>query len=403
MRAENLRHAATAVVVRDSLGRVYVHRRTDTKDVYPGRRDFAAGGVVAAGEDPDLAAVRELAEELGVTGVPLTRLGEGDYADAHTDYHGFCFTAEWDGPIRWQAEEVVSGGWMTAEALAAAFTAEPDDFMPDTVALLGDWLRGRIADRHTPEQGWDCLTEIVEERWVDRRPARPEVDEQLLAECAVLPRLADRLPLAVPRPVVLDESPLRVRHVLVPGEPGDPATLTAEDGDLVGRFLRALHDTDLSEVPELRAPAERHEALLADLALLRAAVVPRLPQDLVAAGNELLDAVAERVPAVLTHGDLGPDHLLRTDGRVTGVIDWGDLRLGDPGLDFAWTLHGTPPAFADALAASYGVTPALRDRALLWHRLGPWWEVLAGQDFLGPSYVDSGLAGVVARLAASSR
>ena len=35
MRAENLRHAATAVVVRDPLGRVYVHRRTDTKDVYP--------------------------------------------------------------------------------------------------------------------------------------------------------------------------------------------------------------------------------------------------------------------------------------------------------------------------------------------------------------------------------
>ncbi len=156
-------------------------------------------------------------------------------------------------------------------------------------------------------------------------------------------------------------------------------------------------------MPELLAPAERHAALLADLALLRAAVVPRLPPSLVAAGHELLDAVAVPVPPVLTHGDLGPDHLLRTDGRVTGVIDWGDLRLGDPGLDLAWTLHGAPPAFADALAASYGVTPALRDRALLWHRLGPWWEVLAGQDFLGPSYVASGLAGVVARLDASSR
>ncbi|MCB0913776.1 MAG: NUDIX hydrolase, partial [Propionibacteriaceae bacterium] len=56
MRAENLRHGATAVVVRNSSGQVYVHRRTPTKDVYPGRRDFAAGGVIGAGEEPDAAA-----------------------------------------------------------------------------------------------------------------------------------------------------------------------------------------------------------------------------------------------------------------------------------------------------------------------------------------------------------
>jgi isopentenyldiphosphate isomerase len=52
MRAENLRHAATGVVVRDRLGRIYVHRRTNTKDVYPGRWDFTAGGVVLYDEDP---------------------------------------------------------------------------------------------------------------------------------------------------------------------------------------------------------------------------------------------------------------------------------------------------------------------------------------------------------------
>lgn len=147
MRAENLHHAATAVVVRDSFGRIYVHRRTTIKDVYPGRRDFAAGGVIAAGEDPGVAAVRELAEELGISGVRLTSLGEGSYRDDHTSYHGFCFTTEWDGPIIWQPEEVSSGEWLTAEALVAAIDAEPDDFMPDTVALLGGWLRGRVADR----------------------------------------------------------------------------------------------------------------------------------------------------------------------------------------------------------------------------------------------------------------
>ncbi|MFT4108840.1 NUDIX hydrolase [Propionicimonas sp.] len=140
MRAENLHHAATAVVVRDPLGRIYVHRRTNTKDVYPGRRDFAAGGVIAAGEDPDTAALRELAEELGITGVPLTPLASGSYADDHTSYHGFCYTVTWAGPIYWQPEEVAGGEWVSPESLAAAIAADPDDFMPDTLGLLGGWL-----------------------------------------------------------------------------------------------------------------------------------------------------------------------------------------------------------------------------------------------------------------------
>jgi 8-oxo-dGTP pyrophosphatase MutT (NUDIX family) len=63
MRADNLIHGATGVVVRNSSGQIYVHRRTDTKDVYPGRYDFAAGGVLAVGEDPDEAALRELHDD----------------------------------------------------------------------------------------------------------------------------------------------------------------------------------------------------------------------------------------------------------------------------------------------------------------------------------------------------
>ena len=112
MRAENLRHAATGVLVRDPLGRVFVHRRTDTKDVYPGRYDFTAGGVLLAGEAPDEAARREAEEELGVTS-PLVRIGEADYADDQTTYHAFLYETVWDGPVRLQPEEVASGEWMT--------------------------------------------------------------------------------------------------------------------------------------------------------------------------------------------------------------------------------------------------------------------------------------------------
>lgn len=138
MRARNLRHAATAVVVRNSHGEVYVHRRTDTKDVFPGRYDFAAGGVLQVGEAPYDAAVREAEEELGVSGVALQPLGEADYADDHTSYHAFCFTCVYDGPITWQPEEVAWGAWVPLAELRAM--VERGEFVPDTLALLGDLI-----------------------------------------------------------------------------------------------------------------------------------------------------------------------------------------------------------------------------------------------------------------------
>ncbi|GAA2745461.1 NUDIX domain-containing protein [Terrabacter aerolatus] len=141
MRARNLRHAASSVVVRDRLGRVYLHRRTTTKDVYPGLLDFAAGGVVLAGEDPGVGAVRELEEELGVAGVSLEPLGVADYADAHTRYRAFRFVVTWDGPIRWQPEEVSWGEWVTVEELVRRLDDEPDSIVPDSVAVWAGAVR----------------------------------------------------------------------------------------------------------------------------------------------------------------------------------------------------------------------------------------------------------------------
>jgi isopentenyldiphosphate isomerase len=66
MRAENLRHRAVYILVTDSADRLLIHRRSDAKDVWPGRWDIAAGGVVGVDESYDSAARRELVEELGI-------------------------------------------------------------------------------------------------------------------------------------------------------------------------------------------------------------------------------------------------------------------------------------------------------------------------------------------------
>jgi aminoglycoside phosphotransferase (APT) family kinase protein/8-oxo-dGTP pyrophosphatase MutT (NUDIX family) len=405
MRTENLTHAATAVVVRDPWGRVYVHRRTDTKDVYPGRFDFAAGGVVGAGEDPRHGAVRELAEELGVHGVTLEPIRVARYTDDHTDYWGHCFTTTYDGPITWQPEEVAEGGWWTLDRLVAALDTPPGDgqhrFMPDTVALLGDWLRERLADRvPVAVQGWDSHAEVVEGTWLDRTARRPEVARWLATETRLMPRLADRLPLTVPVPTLLDTDPPRARHRLVPGAPIEPPRLTADDGARVGGFLRALHDTppDVWAGIDVPRDAERLPAM----AEMTAMVLPRLPADLRPTAEALAGRCREATHrTVLRHGDLGPEHLLVTGGRVTGVIDWTDVALGDHALDLAWLVHRTPAPFARSLVSTYGATDGELARGRDWNTLGPWWEVHHGLTGGGEQLVASGLEGAVERLRAT--
>lgn len=142
MRAEGLWHAATAVLVRSSDGeRVYVHRRSPDKDVYPGMWDCWAGGVVAAGESPDEGARRELAEELGVTGVPPRPVFGFRYERGTVRYHGFAYEVAWDGPVVHQESEIVAGEWMALDRLRARL-ADPDwPFVPDGRVAIEEWFR----------------------------------------------------------------------------------------------------------------------------------------------------------------------------------------------------------------------------------------------------------------------
>src|SRR5215475_1906871 len=68
--ARGLRHRCAFILARDAAGRVFVHRRTATKLVFPSLYDMFVGGVVGAGESYDDAALREAEEELGVSGLP---------------------------------------------------------------------------------------------------------------------------------------------------------------------------------------------------------------------------------------------------------------------------------------------------------------------------------------------
>jgi isopentenyldiphosphate isomerase len=140
MRRENLRHRAVFVAVYATDGRLLVHRRAETKDVWPGWWDLAVGGVVTAGESYDEAARREVAEEVGARDVVPEPLGGGRYEDADVRVIGRCYKITHDGPISFDDGEVVEARWVTREELHQLLTTER--FLPDSVALLLPLLDG---------------------------------------------------------------------------------------------------------------------------------------------------------------------------------------------------------------------------------------------------------------------
>jgi 8-oxo-dGTP pyrophosphatase MutT (NUDIX family) len=146
VRRENLLHAATAVLVRDPEGRIYVHRRSPDKDWAPGQHDAAAGGVMVYGEAPEASAARELAEELGISGADLRPLGLSVYEDDRTRCVEHCFETTWAGPLRHADGEVVWGAWMTLSELDAHLGDPSWPFVPDTRALLRRLAREGVGD-----------------------------------------------------------------------------------------------------------------------------------------------------------------------------------------------------------------------------------------------------------------
>ena len=142
MRAERLIHRASYILVFDHRGRLFIQKRTISKDIYPGYYDVAAGGVVLAGESYEDSAERELFEEMGIR-APLTFRFDHFHDDPENRVWGRVFTCVHDGPMILQADEVASGEFRTvAEVLAMSLNMP---FTPDGVEILQNCLAGNIA------------------------------------------------------------------------------------------------------------------------------------------------------------------------------------------------------------------------------------------------------------------
>ena len=235
------------------------------------------------------------------------------------------------------------------------------------------------------DEGWDFKILILEDAWVLRAPRAELGVEELAKEVDLLPALAPALPVAIPRFEQVSRDPWFVVYRLIEGEP-----LRDEDPDGARAFLEALHAFDASGVDVPRP--EWRDIYRAHAEDWRRLVLPLLEADERRSGEALLEEIETLTgyEPTLVHCDLGPSHLLCREGRLAGVIDWADAKLGDPAIDYAWLLNVPFP--------DWDVDDELRRRARIYHRLGPWHEVDYGIRIENRDWVASGLAGVRERL-----
>ena len=217
-----------------------------------------------------------------------------------------------------------------------------------------------------PSAGTDNALYRLGDDMVVRMPRIHWATGQIEMERRWLPHLAPHLPLAIPTPLAVGEP--------AEGFPwawsvyrwldGDNATLDRlADPDQaardLARFVHALQGVDTTGAPQTKPgtfgrgvpladrDAGTREAIAACDGLIDTSAA-------MAAWEAALAAPVWQGPPVWLHGDLQSGNLLARQGRLSAVIDFGALTVGDPACDLmvAWNLFTAGPraAFREAMA-----------------------------------------------------
>ena len=217
------------------------------------------------------------------------------------------------------------------------------------------------------DEGWDNFTFRVGRAYAVRLPRHSAAVGLLLNEHRWLDTVAAELPVRVPK-ILGRGSPTRQFPwpwslvEWVPGTPLDFQSLNPDNARSLATALRVLHrpgHVDAPANPVRGVPLAKRSAIVEDrmdrlgLTQLREAWQAALEAPLA-------------TQACWIHGDLHPRNVIMENGRLVGLIDWGDLTSGDVATDLAagWSL--CEPRARSAFWESYRPTEREWARAAGW-------------------------------------
>jgi aminoglycoside phosphotransferase (APT) family kinase protein len=249
--------------------------------------------------------------------------------------------------------------------------------------LSVDLVKNLIVDQfptlaHLPvtfvAEGWDNAMYRVGADLSARIPRRKVAEDLIKLEQKWLTKLAPTLPIAIPAVVHVGQPAFGYPWVwsLVPwfdGEEVGTGKLDESEGAALGHFLKALHQPAPKNAPisDCRGGPLTTRAELVTFRTARLADdFPWIARDILPIWEQGFAAPPENLRTWL-HGDLHPRNVLMRDGKLSAVIDWGDMCAGDPATDLAafWMLLPNPESRALAIDFYQPTEPTLL-RAKAW-------------------------------------
>lgn len=258
--------------------------------------------------------------------------------------------------------------------------SKPQADMDLSIALVRDLLRAQHADiSQLPiieaASGWDNAIFRLGEEMAVRLPRRAVAAKLLENEHRWLPLLQGRLTLPIPAPIRFGspQAPYPWRWSVTPWIRGDTADRSPPARDqaiVLAGFLDALHTQPPADAP--------HNAYRGVPLAQRRATFGKCITSLAERGHTIDDRLlklwsdaVERpidVSATWIHGDLHAHNVIVSQGRIAGVIDWGDMARGDRATDLAavWMLFPDADAREEIITACKTVSSDTWQRARGW-------------------------------------
>ena len=221
---------------------------------------------------------------------------------------------------------------------------------------------------------------------VIRVARHPHAAGALKREACILPKIARRLPLPVPQPTyhAPDGFPPFTVHDQIVGEiltredwEGMPASSREGAASDLATFLKTLHALPIEiglqcGLVQIDAAEMAHSLQQAAADTVHSLLEPDVQRKLDQTLESWSSQLEVRRPALL-HCDMGPGHVLYNPStlQLTGVIDFGDLVIGDPARDFIYIYEDFGPLILQEVLTGYAgqdspkMLPAIRKWYLL--------------------------------------